>query len=364
MSLNDKIDKILNSLKHPVSGANLKESGIVQSVTINDGSVIILLEVNEAHANEMEPVRRELEKKAGKLLGVKSARVVMTAVRKPGTAPPPPPKPQTRKPPEPKPLEGVKRVIAVGSGKGGVGKSTTSVNLAYALQKLGLKVGFVDCDIYGPSGSVLLGTTDRPQSDADNRIIPLMKDGLASISMSNLMDADKAAVWRGPMVIKAVQQLLSGAVWDHYGELDILIADLPPGTGDVQLTMSQTINLHGAIIVSTPQDLALIDARKAYDMFERTGTKVLGLVENMSYFLCPKCGERSEIFGHGGARDTAESKGIPFLGEIPLDIEIREASDEGRSILLSDESSPLAKVYLDIAAKTMKALDLEVSSAS
>lgn len=358
MNFKNRIENTIRSIKNPHTGQDLLATGVVQNVTAEGDSVIVLMEVDSQQAAEMEGVRKSLEQKLAGVKGVKKARVVMTAVKKAGEGAPPPnlnqghshgPSQSGPKPPTPKPLKGVRHVIAVGSGKGGVGKSTTSVNLAYALQSLGLKTGLVDCDIFGPSASVLLGVKEQPKFDDDDMIIPIEKNGLKAMSMSNIIDADKAAIWRGPMVIKAVQQLLAGTNWGIDGDLDVLIADLPPGTGDVQLTMAQTAEVSGAVIVSTPQDLALIDARKAYDMFEKTNTPVFGIVENMSYFLCPHCGERSDIFGHGGARDTAKDKDLPFLGEIPLHMDIREGSDAGNPIVVSDPESPLAEAYFRIA---------------
>ena len=251
----------------------------------------------------------------------------------------------------------MRHVIAIASGKGGVGKSTTAVNLAFALKALGHKVGFVDCDIYGPSASMLLGQDTKPEFDENDQIVPLETHGILSISMSNIIPPDTAAVWRGPMVMKSVQQFLMGVTWDMNGPLDILIADMPPGTGDVQLTLAETADISGAVIVSTPQDLALIDARKAFDMFAKTGTPVIGLIENMSYFLCPDCGARSDIFSHGGARQTAADKDIAFLGEIPLDMQIREASDSGRPVMLAEPEGAIAATYLDIAKQLAATLD-------
>lgn len=376
MSLKSRVEAAIKSVKISGSGQDLLGAGMIQSVTAGDGEVIVLLQVDGEDAAQLEPTRKSLEEKLLKVRGVKSAKVVMTAERS-GSAPAAAqnssgldlqshtPKPGAKapaasgraKPPTPQPLKGVKHLIAVASGKGGVGKSTTSVNLAFALKKLGYKVGLVDCDIYGPSASLLLGQDTKPAFDENDQIVPLDSHGILSISMSNIIPPDTAAVWRGPMVIKSVQQFLMGVKWDMNGPLDILVADLPPGTGDVQLTLAQTANIHGAVIVSTPQDLALIDARKAFDMFEKTNTPVLGLIENMSYFLCPHCGERSDIFSHGGAKSTAETKKIDFLGEIPLDMQIREAADSGQPILLSDPDSPIARTYMDIAEKLSATLD-------
>jgi len=247
-------------------------------------------------------------------------------------------------------------IIAVASGKGGVGKSTTSVNLAVALSQQGLKVGLVDCDIYGPSIAHMLGLTGRAQVNDAKQIRPHFAHGLAAMTMGLLMDTEQAAVWRGPMVMKATQQLLMEVDWGERGTLDVLIVDLPPGTGDVQLTLAQTATLTGAVIVSTPQDLALIDARKAKDMFDKVGAPVLGVIENMSYFACPKCGERTDLFGHGGARLTAEKAGLDFLGEIPLQMAIREAGDAGIPVASAAPQSDEARAYAVIAERLARAL--------
>ena len=362
MSVKDRIDKVLGNVTHPGTGQDILKAGLVQNVSIDGNRAIVLLEVDGNDVEALEPLRVELEARLSKVRGIKTARVMMTSERKPGqpsTAAPAPRSPAAGpKPPEPELLKGVKHFIVVGSGKGGVGKSTTSVNLAFALQAQGLKVGLVDCDIFGPSASMLLGLDQKPQFDDAGMIKPIQKDGLVSMSMSNIVEADKAAVWRGPMVIKALKQLLSGVKWDVDGPLDVLIADLPPGTGDVQLTLAQTVKTSGAVIVSTPQDLALIDARKAYDMFTRTNTPVLGIIENMSYFLCPHCGERTDVFGHGGARETAEAEGLPFLGEVPLHMDIREGSDTGKPIVVTAPDSALAAPFLKMALSIRETLAL------
>ncbi len=370
MGQKERIEAAIRTAKHPRTGEDLLDAGLIQSVTANQGSVIVLLEVAESDVADMEPVRKQLEDALAAVKGIKGARVIMTATRAPANQnQPAAPKLNLHShkpagggnhvaPPVAKKLKGVRHVISVASGKGGVGKSTTAVNLALALRQLGLRVGLVDCDIYGPSASMLLGMDEKPKFDSNDMILPIETSGILAMSMSNIISADTAAVWRGPMVIKAVEQLLAGVVWDVNGELDVLVADMPPGTGDVQLTMAQTAESSGAIIVSTPQDLALIDARKAYDMFQKTDTPVLGIVENMSYYLCPHCGERSEIFGYGGARVTAEAKGLPFLGEIPLHMDIRQASDDGRPIVEADPDSPLADVYTRIARIVADTLEL------
>ncbi|MGH6815644.1 MAG: P-loop NTPase, partial [Hyphomicrobiaceae bacterium] len=241
-----------------------------------------------------------------------------------------------------------RHLVAVASGKGGVGKSTTAVNLALGFQAMGLKAGILDADIYGPSQPRLLGLTGRPQVLSGTTLKPMQGYGLKAMSMGFLVDEGTPIVWRGPMVVSALNQMLREVAW---GDLDVMVIDMPPGTGDVQLSMAQQVPLSGAIIVSTPQDLALIDARKGLNMFRKVDVPVLGLIENMSYFMCPSCGARSDIFGHGGAMREAEKLGIPFLGGVPLHMEIREKSDAGQPIVATHPDSPLAQIYRDIAAK-------------
>ncbi len=245
-------------------------------------------------------------------------------------------------------VPGVRSIVAVASGKGGVGKSTTAVNLAVALAIQGHRVGMLDADIYGPSQPRMMGISGRPQARDDKTLIPLQNYGVKCMSIGFMVAEDTPMIWRGPMVMGAIQQMLRDVEW---GELDILVADLPPGTGDAQLTMAQQVPLTGAVIVSTPQDIALLDARKGLNMFRKVDVPVLGIIENMSYFLCPHCGERSDIFSHGGARREAERLGSEFLGEVPLDMAIRETSDGGRPIVISQPDSPHAKTYQAIAAR-------------
>ena len=251
-------------------------------------------------------------------------------------------------------------MIAVASGKGGVGKSTTAVNLALGLQAMGLATGILDADIYGPSQPRLLGLTGRPQVAQGNKLRPMQAHGLKAMSMGFLVEEGTPIIWRGPMVVSALTQMLRDVDW---GDLDVLVIDMPPGTGDVQLTMAQQVPLAGAIIVSTPQDLALIDARKGLNMFRKVDVPVLGIIENMSYFVCPKCGERSDIFGHGGAKKEAEKLGIPFLGGVPLHMDIRATSDEGQPIVASSPDSVHAQIYRDIAARAWSELQGSVRRA-
>ena len=273
-------------------------------------------------------------------------------------APPPPGAgaagPPRRRPPPMRDLPGVAAIVAVASGKGGVGKSTTAVNLALGLKVEGRRVGVLDADIYGPSLPRMLGTAGRKPDVADKVLLPIEAHGLATMSMGYLAGENQATIWRGPMVTGALQQFLRSVRWGH---LDILIVDFPPGTGDAHLTMAQSVPIAGTVIVSTPQDIALIDARKGMRMFQKVGVPVLGIVENMSYYLCPHCGDRSEVFGHGGARREAAASATPFLGEIPLDARIRETSDSGTPIVAADPASPLAAVYRGIADTVARRLD-------
>ncbi len=351
-----KIRDALTTVIHPKTGKDIVSSGAIDEIILNKGEVSITMLIDPKTAEIMEGVRKRCDEAVAKLSGVKSVRTVMTA-HKEGPSLEGGSKSQGQRPPAPPPPEaipGVKRILAIASGKGGVGKSTTSVNLACAFKQLGWSVGVMDCDIYGPSIQRMLGSGDKPDFNKNDRIIPVSRFGMKAISMGHLIPEDRATVWRGPMVIGAVQQLLNGVAWAEDGDLDILVIDLPPGTGDAQLTLVQTVPLAGTVIVSTPQDIALIDARKAYDMFERTGIKVLGMIENMSTFICPKCGEQTDIFGHGGAKETAEEKNIPFLGEIPLHLDIRTHADNGDPIVLAKPESVHAQAYMNIAKILME----------
>jgi ATP-binding protein involved in chromosome partitioning len=256
-------------------------------------------------------------------------------------------------------IPGVKAIIAVASGKGGVGKSTTAINLALGLRDLGLKVGLLDADIYGPSVPRLTGIHDKPQLDDSRKMLPLRRFGLAIMSIGFLVEEETAMIWRGPMVMSAITQMLRDVAW---GELDILVVDMPPGTGDAQLTLAQNVPLKGAVIVSTPQDLALIDARRGLAMFNKVGVPVLGIVENMSFFQCPECGARSDIFGHGGARHEAERLGVTFLGEVPLHMSIRALSDSGTPVVDSEPDGEHAKIYRAIAAQVRDQLQAALAS--
>jgi ATP-binding protein involved in chromosome partitioning len=330
--------------------------GMVQGIRIKDGHVALSLEVDPKRGPALEPLRKQVEDLVHKLPGVVTATVVLTAERPaqaPAAAPAAGPAAGGRGQ-GPALLSEVKAIVAVASGKGGVGKSTTAVNLAVALAKLGKRTGLLDADIYGPSMRRLLGITGQPVSTDGAKLDPMARHGVKSMSMAFLVEEETPIVWRGPMVQSALEQMMRDVAW---GALDILIVDMPPGTGDTQLTMAQRVPLAGAIIVSTPQDIALIDARKGLNMFRKVDVPVLGLIENMSYFLCPKCGERTEIFGHGGARREAEALGMDFLGEVPLDVAIRETSDAGEPIVAAEPDGPHARTFLEIAQRVWAKVD-------
>jgi ATP-binding protein involved in chromosome partitioning len=339
----------------PARGENVVALEMVSGIVIKGSNVGFALEVEPSEAATKEPLRLACEQAVLALPGVTSATAVLTAERAPGGAQARPgPSPMVRGAPATDPktlggkpaLPGIRAVVAVASGKGGVGKSTTSVNFALALARRGQRVGLLDADIYGPSQPRMLGITGKPGSSDGKKLMPMSNYGVRVMSMGFLVDEDAPMIWRGPMVQSAIQQMLTDVEW---GELDFLVIDLPPGTGDAQLTIAQRVPLAGAVIVSTPQDIALLDARKALNMFRKVDVPVLGIVENMSYFLCPHCGGRAEIFSYGGARRTAEKFGVDFLGEIPLDLMIREETDAGRPPVISHPDGPQAQCYLAIA---------------
>jgi ATP-binding protein involved in chromosome partitioning len=362
--------QILNALRQvrdPDKGSDIVSLGMITGMVIRNGNVGFAIEVEPERGPRLEPLRKAAEQAVEILPGVLSVTAILTAEAKSGAGGPPRPAatparahdhghghPGHGQPTQQHPAQrrgavpGVGAIIAVASGKGGVGKSTTAANLALGLKANGLAVGVLDADIYGPSMPRMLGISGRPTSPDGKMLNPMQNYGLKVMSMGFIVDEDTPMIWRGPMVMSALQQMLREVDW---GQLDILVVDLPPGTGDAQLTMAQQVPLAGAVIVSTPQDIALIDARKGLNMFKKVDVPVLGIVENMSYFLCPHCGERSEIFGHGGARREAAKLGIEFLGEVPLDLAIRETSDEGRPITATDPGSPYAEIFRHMAAR-------------
>jgi ATP-binding protein involved in chromosome partitioning len=352
------IVKALANVRDPVSGKSVVDAGMIEGLALKGGHVSFAIEVPAERGAQSEPLRKACEDAINALPGVLSVTAVLTAHRERGQQPRAPQRPQahahghahTHAPAQAdtsKGIAGIESIIAVASGKGGVGKSTVAVNLALGLQALGLKVGLLDADIYGPSVPRLLAIKEKPRSDG-KKLHPIQKFGLKTMSIGFLVEEDKPVVWRGPMVQSALTQMLGDVEW---APLDILVVDMPPGTGDAQLTLAQRVPLKGAVIVSTPQDLALIDARKGLAMFRKTEVPVLGIVENMSVFICPNCGHESHIFGHGGARATAAELGTAFLGEIPLVPAIRETSDAGTPIVAKEPGSPEARAFLDLAAK-------------
>jgi ATP-binding protein involved in chromosome partitioning len=343
--------QILDALGHiadPDRGADIVSLGMVSGLAIRDGNVAFTIEVDRERGPRLEPLRKAAEKAVEALPGVLSVTAVLTAQAPPrgrtaaGSPGPAAARGQRGLVP------GIRAIVAVASGKGGVGKSTVAANLALGLRANGLNVGVLDADIYGPSMPRMLGISGRPRSRDGKILLPMENYGLRCMSMGFLVPEDTPMIWRGPMVTSALQQMLREVEW---GELDIMIVDMPPGTGDAQLTMAQHVPLAGAVIVSTPQDIALLDARKGLGMFQKVDVPVLGIVENMSYFLCPHCGGRSEIFSHGGARQEAQRLGIEFLGEVPLDLKIRETSDGGTPITVFDPDNPHALVFRNMAAR-------------
>lgn len=348
----------LVTITDPASGKNLVEADMISGLAIKENMVQFSLEIGDpARAEAMEPVRKQAETAVAAIPGVLSVTAILTAERQSN-------QPQQQQQPQQKRgggkgAAGITHIIAVASGKGGVGKSTTSVNLALALKSMGLEVGMLDADVFGPSMPRMLGVQGRPNSEDGKTLDPKENFGIKVMSMGFLVEEDQPVVWRGPMVMGALQQMLNDVNW---GKLDVLVVDMPPGTGDAQLTMAQSVPLAGAVIVSTPQDIALLDARKGLNMFRKTDVPVLGIVENMSYFICPKCGEQADIFGHGGARDEAAKLGCDFLGEIPLHIDIRTTSDGGNPIVVSQPESAHAKAYKNIAATVWQKLSGEAAS--
>ncbi len=366
--------QILDALKavaDPDTGQDVVSAGMVSGLVIKDGNVAFALEVDPQRGPNLEPMRKAAEKTVHAMDGILSVSVVLTAESR------------TQQTPQPDRMQGgqqgghqgghqggqaghggakdaipgipgIKHIIAVASGKGGVGKSTVSVNLALALALDGHKVGMMDADIYGPSQPRMMGLSGQPNSKDGKILEPMENYGVKCMSMGFLVPDDTPMIWRGPMVMSAIQQLLREVNW---GELDVLVVDMPPGTGDAQLTMAQQVPLAGAVIVSTPQDIALLDARKGLNMFRKVEVPVLGIIENMSYFACPSCGHRSEIFSHGGAQKEAERLGVDFLGEVPLDIEIRETSDGGHPIVVSKPDSENAIIFRQIGQRVWASLD-------
>jgi ATP-binding protein involved in chromosome partitioning len=362
------VRKVLETVIDPATGRSVVALGMVGGIATRSGHIAITLDVDPARGTALEPLRQACEQAVRAMPGVLSATAVLTSER-PATPPSAPPahdhQAQGHRHGHGAPagkttggggridVPGVKHIIAVASGKGGVGKSTTAVNLALGLAANGVSTGLLDADIYGPSMPRMLDVKEKPESIDGKALKPIERYGLKTMSIGYIVNEDTPMIWRGPMVSSALEQMLRDVEW---GELDVLVVDMPPGTGDAQLTLAQRVALSGAVIVSTPQDIALVDARKGLNMFRKVAVPVLGFVENMSFYLCPHCGERSEIFGHGGAREEAEKLGVPFLGEVPLHLDIRTTSDSGHPIVVSQPDSPYAQIYKNIAGRVWKQL--------
>jgi ATP-binding protein involved in chromosome partitioning len=354
----DDVLSALSTVAVDDGATTLPGSGRLSQVVIDGGNrVMFSISIDPSEAERFEPVRREAEGRVLAIPGVSSVLASLTSERgpnTPGPGTPPSSGPAPVPPRQGNSLPGVRHIVAVASGKGGVGKSTTACNLALALRAQGLKVGLLDADIYGPSVPKLLGLSGKPRVIEGRVLEPMQAFGLKAMSIGFLIEPESAMIWRGPMVQSAITQMLRDVAW---GDLDILVVDMPPGTGDAQLTMAQATPLSGAVIVSTPQDLALIDARRGVTMFRKVSVPILGVIENMATFICPHCGTASAIFGHGGARQEAERLEVPFLGEIPLTMAIRETSDAGRPVVATDPDGPQAKIYRAIADKLWAGLN-------
>jgi ATP-binding protein involved in chromosome partitioning len=347
----EKVKSALRQVKFPHSKDNIVDDGDISGIVIKDGHIGFSIEIDPALANQSDELRREAEDVVSSLSGVLSATAILTAHKAASTSQPSPrSKPE---PPRNPPLKPAKHVIAVASGKGGVGKSTTAINIALALKQMGLLVGILDADIYGPSLPRLLGTSRKPEY-YDKKLVPLDAWGLQTMSIGFLVEPESPTIWRGPMVMSAIEQMLRDVLWT---DLDVLVIDLPPGTGDAQLTLCQRASLSGAVIVSTPQDLALIDARKGLNMFRKVDVPILGIIENMSYFICPDCGSRHDVFSTGGAEKEAAKLDVAFLGGIPLDMTIRQTSDAGEPIVATQPENPHSKAYSSIAQKIWDSLE-------
>ena len=357
-----EIKTALKQVNLPDADQNIIDSGMVSGIVVKDGHVQFALEIDPKAVERMEPVRRAAETAVKALSGILSVTAVMTAHSSDRT------ETRTNSPEQQHTVQQqrallpqVGAIVAVASGKGGVGKSTTAANLAVAFRQMGLRTAMLDADIYGPSLPTMMGITGRPSSPDGKTIIPMEAHGVTCMSIGFLVPQDTAMIWRGPMVMGALEQMMGDVDW---GPQDVLVVDMPPGTGDAQLTMAQRVPLAGAVIVSTPQDLSLIDAKKGLNMFQKVDVPVLGIVENMSYFICPNCGERSDIFAHGGASIAASQIGVDFLGEIPLEMAIREGGDNGTPIVAADPEGEYARVYHEIAESVWAKVNESASTTS
>jgi ATP-binding protein involved in chromosome partitioning len=347
----EKVLEALKGVRFPGLSRDIVSFGFVKDLAVGGGNVSFRLEITTESPKAAEEIQRDATERLQALPGV-SAVTIRLDVKPPSSAAPrpgaPPPAASSQI------LPNVRFKIAVASGKGGVGKSTVAANLALALERLGRRVGLMDSDIYGPSQQMMMGIDEKPYVNESNQIVPIERYGVKVMSLGFLMDVDQPVIWRGPMVMKAVEQFLQDVAW---GTLDALVIDLPPGTGDAQLTLTQKIQLSGAVIVTTPQDVSLIDARKGLAMFQKVNVPVLGIVENMSYYVCPKCGHREDIFKHGGGERTAKQLGVPFLGEIPLDPKVTIGGDAGRPIVAGEPRSAVTEAYMRIADAVVRTLE-------
>jgi ATP-binding protein involved in chromosome partitioning len=344
MSDRDAVLAALKTITDPASGSDIVSAGIVRALNVEGGAVRFVLEIDPKRASAMEPVRAEAEEKVKALPGIDTVSAMLTAHSE--KAPPDLKPARPAAPAGPQQVAGVDRIVAVASGKGGVGKSTVAANLAAALAASGRKVGLLDADVYGPSQPRMMGVSGRPASPDGKTILPMRNHGVTLMSLGLMTNEDQAVIWRGPMLMGALQQMMNQVQW---GALDVLLVDLPPGTGDVQLTLSQKFAVDGAIIVSTPQDVALLDARKGIDMFRQLKTPILGMIENMSTHICSNCGHEEHVFGHGGVAAEADKLGVPLLAEVPLHLDIRVAADGGAPIFVSQPDSPAAQVFRKVA---------------
>ena len=365
--MKEAILEALRAVADPAGEGDLVSRHRVNRVAVDDGMVTLDLMLPELDAGTRRRVEDEARRAVRAVEGVREVMIMMRPARPSAPDSGPGATPGTRGRPggpgpapggDPfagqAPIEGVRHIVAVASAKGGVGKSTVCVNLALAMERAGVRVGLMDADVYGPSAHILLGITERPRPGTHKEVAPVESNGLRVMSLGLLTDRGTPVIWRGPIVMGVVQKFLREVEW---GELDVLMIDMPPGTGDAQLTLVQTVPLSGAIIVTTPSELALVDAEKGLQMFREVGAPILGMIENMSYFVCPHCGERSDVFDHGGGRTTAERMGVPFLGELPLDPTVRAHGDAGRPVVLEAPGSAPARAFGEIAARVLERLD-------
>ncbi|NDW00497.1 iron-sulfur cluster carrier protein ApbC [Salipiger sp. PrR002] len=341
----ETVQSVLKSIADPVAGGDIMSSGVVRALNVDEaGAVRFVMEIPPSQSTAYTKIKEQAESALRATEGVSAVAIVMTGHTEKA---PPDLKMRKAEPQGPQPVPGINHIIAIASGKGGVGKSTVSSNLACALAQQGRRVGLLDADVYGPSQPRMLGVSGRPASPDGKTILPLRNHGVTMMSIGLMTNEDQAVVWRGPMLMGALQQMLMQVQW---GALDVLLVDLPPGTGDVQMTLSQKAKVDGAIVVSTPQDVALLDARKGIDMFKQLNVPILGMVENMSTHICSNCGHEEHVFGHGGVAAEAAKLGVPLLAEVPLDLQIRLASDGGAPVVVSQPDSAQAKSFHDIAA--------------